>query len=103
MVLVEMKSLSNQYGTSIYAINRVNGTMYGKFSVGYKMIPEKATVIPQFKQTPLEDECNAIWPTYVSTQSGTNHVVIPSVKSMPVIQASQMPISPMFPLIEKIS
>ena len=60
MVLVEMKSLSYQYGTSIYAIDRVNETMYGKFSVGYRMIPEKATVIPQFQQTPLENECNAI-------------------------------------------
>ena len=52
MVLIEMKSLSYHYGTSIYAINRVNGTMYGKFSVGYRMIPEKATVIPQFKWMP---------------------------------------------------
>ena len=60
MVLVELKSLSYQYGTSIYAVDRVHGTMYGKFSVGYKVIPEKATVIPQFQQTPLEDEYNAI-------------------------------------------
>ena len=56
MVLVELKSLSYCYGTSIYAVDRVNGTMYGKFSVGYKIIPKKATVIPQFQQTPLEDE-----------------------------------------------
>ena len=41
MVLVELNSLSYWYGTSIYAINRVNGTMYGKFSVGYRMIPER--------------------------------------------------------------
>ena len=43
MVLVELNNLSYRYGTSIYAVNRVNGTMYGKFSVGYRMIPEKAT------------------------------------------------------------
>ena len=49
MVLVELKSLSYQYGTSVYAVDRVNGTMYGKFSVGYKIILEKATVIPQFQ------------------------------------------------------
>ena len=67
MVLVELKSLSYQYWTSIYAVDRVNGTMYGKFSVGYKIIPEKAPVIPQFQQTPLEDEYNAMQPTYVST------------------------------------
>ena len=40
----------------MYAVDRVNSTMYGKFSVGYKIIPEKATVIPQFQQTPVEDE-----------------------------------------------
>ena len=34
MVLVELKNLSYQYGTSVYAVDRVNGTMYGKFSVG---------------------------------------------------------------------
>ena len=39
MVLVELKNLSYQYGTSIYAVDRVNGTMYGKFSVGHRMIP----------------------------------------------------------------
>ena len=48
MVLVELNNLSYRYGTSIYAVDRVNGTMYGKFSIGYWMIPEKATVIPQY-------------------------------------------------------
>ena len=47
MVLVELNNLSYRYGMSIYAVDRVNSTMYGKFSVGYRMIPEKATVIPQ--------------------------------------------------------
>ena len=42
MVLVELKNLSYWYGTSVYAVDRVNGTMYGKFSVGYKIIPEKS-------------------------------------------------------------
>ena len=56
MVQVELKNLSYQYVTSVYAVDRVNGTMYGKFSVGYKIIPEKATVVPQFQQTPVEDE-----------------------------------------------
>ena len=56
MVLVELKNLSYLYRTSIYAVDRVNGTMNGKFSVGYKIITEKATVIPQFQQTPVEDE-----------------------------------------------
>ena len=48
MVLVELDNLSYRYGTSLYAVDRVNGTMHGKFSIGYRMIPEKATVIPQY-------------------------------------------------------
>ena len=92
MVLVELKSLSYRYGTSIYAVDRVNGTMYGKFSVGYKIIPEKVTVIPQFQQTLLEDEYNAMQPTHMSTLPGTTDMVTPIAKSTPVTQASQMPV-----------
>ena len=54
--------------------------MYGKFSVGYKIIPEKTTVIPQFQQTALEDEYNAMQPTYVSTLPGTTDMVTPIAK-----------------------
>ena len=39
MVLVELNNLSYRYGTSLYAVDRVNGTMYGKFSIGYRLIP----------------------------------------------------------------
>ena len=46
MVLVELKGLSYQYGTSIYAVDRIKGTMYSKFDVGYRMISEKATMKP---------------------------------------------------------
>ena len=56
MVLVELNNLSYRYGTSIYAVDRVNGTMYCKFSVGYRSIPEKAMVIPQYQHTLGEDE-----------------------------------------------
>ena len=97
MVLVELKSLSYQYGTSIYTVDRVNGTMYGKFSVGYKIIPKKAIVIPQFQQTPLEDEYHAMQSTYVSTLPGTTSMVTPIVKSTPVTQKSQMPVLPVVP------
>ena len=82
-------------------MDRVNGTIYGKFSVGYKIIPEKATVIPQFQQTPLEDEYNAMQPTYVSTLPGTTDMVTPIAKSMPVTQASQLPVLPIFPSKER--
>ena len=98
MVLVELKSLSYQYRTSIYAVDRVNGTMYGKFSVGYKIILEKATVIPQFQMTLIEDEYR---PTYVNTLPGTTDIVTPIVKSMPVTQASQIPVLPNVPPHER--
>ena len=62
MVLVELKGLSYQYGTSIYAVDRVKGTTYSKFDVGYRMISEKATVKPQFKPTSLEDEYTVMRP-----------------------------------------
>ena len=98
MVLVELKSLSYQYGTSIYAIDRVNGTMYGKLSVGYKIIPEKAMVIPQFQQTPVEDESKS---TYVNTLPRATDITTPKAKSTPITQASQMPVLPNVPPPER--
>ena len=98
MVLVELKNLSYQYGTSVYAVDRVNGTMYGKFSVGYKIIPEKAMVIPQFQQTPVEDEYR---PTYENTLPGITNIATPMAKSTPVTQASQMPVLTNVPLPER--
>ena len=98
MVLVELKNLSYQYGTSIYAVDRVNGTMYGKFSVGYRIIPEKATVIPQFQQTLVEDEYR---PAYENTLPGITNIATPMAKSTPVTQASQIPVIPNVPLPER--
>ena len=98
MVLVELKNLSYRYRTSIYAVDRVNGTMYGKFSVGYKIIPEKAMVIPQFQQTPVEDEYR---PTYENTLPGITDIATPMSKSTPVTQASQTPVLLHVPLPER--
>ena len=105
MVLVELKNLSYQYGTSIYAVDRVNGTMYGKFSVGYRIIPEKAMVIPQFQQTPVEDEYR---PAYENTLPGITNIPTPMAKSTPVTQASQPPVilnvpSPERDIVEPVS
>ena len=61
--------------------------MYGKFSVGYRVINEKATVKPQFKPTPLEDEYTIMQPTYVNTLPGTTSMVTPIAKSTPMTQA----------------
>ena len=72
--------------------------MYGKFSVGYRSIPEKATVIPQFQQTPMEDEYR---PTYENTLPGITNIATPMAKSTPVTQASQIPVIPNVPLPER--
>ena len=90
MVLVELNNLSYRYGTSIYAIDRVNGTMYGKFSIGYRMIPEKATVILQYQHTSVEDEYA---PTYENTLPGITKLPTPIAKSTPVTQASHVPMT----------
>ena len=45
MILVELTGLSYRYGTTIYPVDQVNGTMYGKFSVGFRVINERATVM----------------------------------------------------------
>ena len=103
MVLVELNNLSYRYGTSIYAVDRVNGTMYGKFSVGYRSIPEKATVIPQYQHTPVEDEYG---PTYKNTLPGITDIATPVAKSTPVTQASHIPVIQTMPerdIIEPMS
>ena len=91
MVLVELTGLSYRYGTTIYAVDRVNRTMYGKFSVGYRVINERATVKPQFRPTSLEDEYTLLQPTYANTLPGTTSIVTPLAKSTPITQALQMP------------
>ena len=94
MVLVELNNLSYRYGMSIYAVDRVNSTMYGKFSVGYRMIPEKATVIPQYQHTLVEDEYE---PAYVNTLPGITNITTPIAKSTPVTQASHIPVTKPIP------
>ena len=88
MVLVELNNLSHRYRTSLYAVNRVNGTMYGKFSMGYRVIPEKAMVIPQYQHTSVEDEYA---PAYENTLLGITSLPTPIAKSTPVTYASCMP------------
>ena len=94
MVLVELNNLSYRYGMSIYAVDRVNGTMYGKFSVGYRMIWEKATVIPQYQHTLMEDEYE---PTYENTLPGITNIDTPIAKSTPVTQAPCVPMTKTIP------
>ena len=79
-------------------VDRVNGTMYGKFSVGYKIISEKATVILQFQQALLGDEYR---PTYENNLPGITDIATPMAKSTPVTQASQTPMLTNIPLHER--
>ena len=75
---------------SIYAVDRVNGTMYGKFSVGYRLIPEKAMVIPQYQSTTME---SGYTQAYENTLPGITSVPTPITKSTPVTQASHVPVT----------
>ena len=103
MVLVELNNLSYRYGTSIYAVDRVNGTMSGKFSVGYRSIPEKAMVIPQYQHTLVEDEYG---PAYENTLPGITNIATPITKSTPVTQALHIPMTQTTPekdIIEPLS
>ena len=103
VVLVELTGLSYRYGTSIYAVDRVNGTMYSKCSVGYRVINERATVKPQFRPTSLEDEYTLMQPTYANTLPGTPSMVTPLAKSTPITQALQLPkISAVLPHVRDI-
>ena len=88
MILLELTGLSYRYGTSIYAVDRVNGTMCGKFIVGYRVINEKATVKHQFRPTSSEDEYTIMQPTYVNTLPGTTSMVTPLAESTPITQMS---------------
>ena len=90
MVLVELNNLSYTYGPSIYSVDRINGTMYGKFSAGYRMIPEKATVIPQYQHTSVEEE---YVPTHENTLPGITSLPTPIAKYTPVTQASHVPMT----------
>ena len=87
MVLVELGNLSYRYGTSLYAVDRVNGTMYSKFSIGYRMIPEKATVIPQYQQISEETKYS---PVYDNTLPGITSLPTPINKLTSVTCASHM-------------
>ena len=90
MVLVELNNLSYRYGMSIYVVDRVNGTMYGKFSVGYRLNPEKATVIPQYQSTKME---SGHTPAYENMLPGITRVPTPITESTPVTQPYHIPLT----------
>ena len=68
--------------------------MYGKFSLGYRMIPENATVIPQYQHTSVEDEYE---PAYENTLPVITNIATPIAKSTPVTQALHIPVTKTIP------
>ena len=78
MVLVELTGLSCKYGTTIYAVDRVNGIMYSRFSGGFRIINERATVEPKYRGASLASMYGPAQPMHMSTLLGTTQVVVVS-------------------------
>ena len=53
MLLVELNGLSYKYWPTEYAVDRVNGMIYGRFNRGFRVISERATLEPQYINSPL--------------------------------------------------
>ena len=86
MVLVELKEFI-QYGTPIYAVDRVNGKMYHTFEGGYKLINERAMLQLQFNfTTSLGSESVNTQPLYMNTLPATTSMGIPMAESTPIPQ-----------------
>ena len=94
MILVELTGLSYRNGTTIYAVDQVNGTMYGKFSVGFRVINERATKELQYRSISFAGMYGPVQPMHMSTLPGTTEMVTPLAKSTPMTQSSQMPAIP---------
>ena len=89
MVLVELKEFIYQYGTPIYAVDRVNQKMYHTFEGGYKLINERAMLQPQYSfTTSLGSESVNTQPLYMTTLPGTTSMGIPMAESTPIPQIS---------------
>ena len=77
--------------------------MYGKFSVGFRVISERATIGLQYKDTSLDGVYVPMQPMPMSTLPGTTQMTTPLAKSIPITKSSQMPaISDTLPPIRDI-
>ena len=90
MILVELTGLSYRYGTTIYAVDRVNGTMYGKCGGGFRIINVRATKEPQYRGASLAGMYGPAQPMHMSTLLGMTQTVTPLAKSTPMTQSLQM-------------
>ena len=94
VILAELTGLCYRYGTTIYAVDRVNGTMYGKFSGGFKIINERATIEQQYRGASLAGMYLPAQPMHMSTLLGMTQMVTPLAESTPMTQSLQMPMVP---------
>ena len=94
MILVELTGLSYRYGPTIYAVDKVNGTMYGRFSRGFRMINERVIAEPQYRGDPLVGMYRPVQPMNMSTLLGMTQMVTPLSESTLVTQSSQIPMIP---------
>ena len=77
--------------------------MYGKFSVGFKVINERATMELQYKDMSLGGMYRSVQSVHMNTFPGMTQMVTPLAKSTPITQSSQMPaISDTLPPIRDI-
>ena len=83
MILVELAGLSYRYGTTIYAVDQINGTMYSNFSIGFRVINERATMELQYRDISLGGMYGPVQPVHMSTLPGMTQMVTPLVKSNP--------------------
>ena len=75
-------------------MDQINGTMYGKFSVGFKVINERATTELQYRGTSFADVYGPVHSMPASTLPGMTKRVTPLDKSTLITQSSQMPTIP---------
>ena len=68
--------------------------MYGRFSGGFRIINERATVKPQNRGASLVGMYGPVQPIHMSTLPGMTQVVVPLAESTPMTQSSQMPMIP---------
>ena len=85
--MVELKEFAHRYGTSIYAVDRVNGKMYHTVEVGYKLIGERAMLQPPYSfPTSLGSESITSQPLYMNTLPRPTSMGMPMAESTPVPQ-----------------
>ena len=94
IVLVELRGLSHRYGTKIHTVDRVNGTIYGPFSAGFRMLNERAILELQYRGAYLAGMYGPVQPMHMSTLPGTTQMVTPLAESTTLNQSLQMPTIP---------